>query len=168
MKYLMRERVFGIGDDHWVTTEHGEKAFLVDGKALRVRETFELKDHATGEIAAVIKKKMISVRDTMVIERDDDRIASVKKKLMTVFRDKYLAELEDSVGGGEIEVAGHFTDHEFEMERDGRRIARVSRKWFSIRDTYAIDIEDGQDVPLLIAIAVCVDHLNAEEHHRDA
>ena len=168
MKFLMRERVFGIGDDHWITTEHGEKAFLVDGKALRIRETFELKNHATGQIDAVIKKKLISVRDAMVVEREDHRIATVKKKLITVFRDKYLAELEDGVGGGEIEVIGNFTDHEFHMERDGRRIATVSRKWFSIRDTYAIDIADDQDVALLICVAVCVDHLNAEEHHREA
>ncbi|WP_075003808.1 LURP-one-related/scramblase family protein [Streptacidiphilus jiangxiensis] len=164
MKFLMRERVFGIGDDHWITTEHGDKAYLVDGKALRVRETFELKDHHTGEIVAVIKKKLISVRDTMVVERDDHRIATVKKKLITVFRDKYLAELEGEVGGGEIEVHGNFTDHEFTMERDGRRIAQVSKKWFSVRDTYAIDVADGEDIPLLLSVAVCVDHLHAEEH----
>jgi uncharacterized protein YxjI len=164
MKYLMRERVFGIGDDHWITTEHGDKAFLVDGKALRIRETFELKDHHTGEVVAVIKKKMIAVRDTMMIDRDDDRIATVKKKLITVFRDKYIAELEDAVGGGEIEIHGNFTDHEFTMERDGHWVAQVSKKWFSIRDTYAIEVAEGEDVPLLLSVAVCVDHLHAEEH----
>jgi uncharacterized protein YxjI len=168
MKFLMRERIFGIGDDHWITTEHGDKAFLVDGKALRIRETFELKDHHTGEIVAVIKKKLISVRDAMVIERDDHRAATVKKKLITVFHDKYLAELGDVVGGGEIEIHGSFTEHEFAMERDGRRIAQVSKKWFSVRDTYAIDVADGEDVPLLLSIAVCVDHLHAEEHPHEA
>ncbi|MBF9068339.1 LURP-one-related/scramblase family protein [Streptacidiphilus fuscans] len=166
MKFLMRERIFGFGDDHWITTEHGEKAFLVDGKALRVRETFELKDHHTGEVVAVIKKKLLSVRDAMVVEQHHGgHLATVKKKLITVFHDKYLAELDGSVGGGEIEIVGNFTDHEFHLERDGRRIAVVSKSWFSVRDHYAIDVADGEDVPLLLSIAVCVEHLDAEEHH---
>jgi uncharacterized protein YxjI len=166
VKYLMRERIFGIGDDHWITTEQGEKAFLVDGKALRIRETFELKD-PSGEKVAVIKKKLVSVRDAMVVERDGDTLATVRKKLFTPFRDVYEAKLED---GRELEVHGDFFDHEFEIEDDGHRVARVSRKWFSIRDTYAIDIPDEidyADVPLLLSVAVCVDHLNGEEHGRD-
>lgn len=164
MKYLMRERVFGIGDDHWITTEHGDKAFLVDGKALRIRETFELKD-PSGEIVAVIKKKFISIRDAMLIERDGEVIATVRKRMFNPIRDIYRAELAD---GRELEVKGEFTDHEFEIEDDGERVAEVSRKWFSIRDTYAIDIDDRWgDVPLLLCVAVCVDHLNSEEHHRN-
>ena len=39
MRYLVRERLFSISDDSWVTDERGEKVFLVDGKALRLRET---------------------------------------------------------------------------------------------------------------------------------
>ena len=42
MRYLVRERLFSIGDDSWVTDERGDKVFLVDGKALRLHETFEL------------------------------------------------------------------------------------------------------------------------------
>jgi uncharacterized protein YxjI len=165
MKYLMRERVFGIGDDHWITTEHGEKAFLVDGKALAIRETFLLKDPYTHQEVAKIQKKMLSVRDTMRVERDGETVATVKKKLFTPFRDKYEAKLAD---GRELEIHGDFTDHEFDIEDGGRRIARVSRKWFSVRDTYAIEVADDQDVPLLLCVAVCVDVLNAEEHkHHD-
>jgi hypothetical protein len=51
MRYLVRERLFSVGDDSWVTGERGDKVFLVDGKALRLHETFELKD-ASGRSAA--------------------------------------------------------------------------------------------------------------------
>jgi hypothetical protein len=64
MRYLVRERIFSIGDDFWITDEQGNRVFLVDGKALRLRETFELKD-ASGAILATVKKKLISIRDTM-------------------------------------------------------------------------------------------------------
>jgi uncharacterized protein YxjI len=162
MKFLMRERMFSVGDDHWITTEHGDKAFLVDGKVLRISDTFELKD-VNGVQVAVIKKKIVSVRDAMKIERDGATVATVKKKLFTPFHDKYEAHLDD---GREYEVSGNFLDHEFEIEdENGRRLAKVSKKWFSIRDTYGIDVEDGTDVPLLLSIAVCVDHLQQVEHH---
>ena len=139
MKFQMRERMFSVGDDHWITTEHGDKAFLVDGKVLRISDTFELKD-VNGVQVAVIKKKLI-----------------------TPFHDKYEAKLED---GREWEVSGNFLEHEFEIEdENGSRLAKISKKWFSVRDTYGIQIEDDADVPLLLCIAVCVDHLQRDEHH---
>ena len=38
----MREKLLSIGDDFWIETEGGERAFKVDGKALRARSTFIL------------------------------------------------------------------------------------------------------------------------------
>ena len=160
MKFLLRDRMFSIGDDFWITTEHGDKMFLVDGKVLRVADTFELKD-TNGHKVAVIKKKLVTIRDAMKIGRDGEVIAKVKKKLFTPFRDKYEVELAD---GRELEVHGNFLDHEFDVDEGGHRIARVSRKWFSFRDTYGIDIDDDQDIPLLLCVAVCVDHMQAAEH----
>jgi uncharacterized protein YxjI len=161
MKYLVRERIFGIGDDFWIETENGDKAFLVDGKALRIRETFELKD-PSDVVVAVIRKKILSLRDAMKIEdAEGETIATVKKKLFTPFHDKYQAELAD---GSELEIHGDFLEKEYDIEAGDQRLARISRKWLRIRDTYAVDIAEGADTPLLLAIAVCVDRLSAEEH----
>ena len=43
-KYLMREKIFAIGDDFWIEDEEGERAFKVNGKALRMRDTLVLED----------------------------------------------------------------------------------------------------------------------------
>ncbi|MFJ6211895.1 LURP-one-related/scramblase family protein [Streptomyces sp. NPDC092296] len=162
MRYLVRERIFGIGDDYWVETEHGEKAFLVDGKALRLRETFELRDPA-GDVVTVIRKKVLSLRDAMKVQdAHGETVATVRKKLFTPFRDKYHAELAD---GSELEIHGDFLDKEYDIEADGgERVARISRKWFRVRDTYAVDVADGADAALLLSVAVCVDRLSTEEH----
>jgi uncharacterized protein YxjI len=134
----------------------------VDGKVLRIRETLVLQDPAGNELA-VIHKKVLSLRDTMTVERDGETLVSVRKKLFTPFHDTYRAEL---ASGGELEVRGSITDREYDIEYDGERLARVSRKWFSLRDTYALDVErDDADVAMLIAVAVCVDRLH--EHERD-
>ena len=39
---------WSIGDDSWIENDRGERVFKVDGKALRIRQTFVLED-AAGE-----------------------------------------------------------------------------------------------------------------------
>jgi uncharacterized protein YxjI len=161
MRYLVRERLFAIGDDYWIEDESGRRAYLVDGKVLRLRDTFELKD-AEGRVVAVIKEKAFTVRDAMKIENTEgDVVATVREKLFTPFRDKYRVEL---AAGGELTIHGNLIDKDYRIEDDnGDEVARISRKWFRIRDTYGVDIVDGADAGLLLAVAACVDHLVDEE-----
>jgi uncharacterized protein YxjI len=164
MRYLVRERVFGIGDDFWVEDEHGRRAFLVDGKALRLRQTFEMKDTG-GNVVAVIRKKTFSLRDTMVVERSGDVLVTVREKRFTPLRRVYRGELPN---GGELEIRGDLVGKEYDIEYGGERLARVSRQWFRMRDAYAVQVDrEDADPALLIAVAVCVDRLVEREAARE-
>jgi uncharacterized protein YxjI len=162
MKFMMRERMFAIGEDYWIEDETGQRAFLVDGKALRLRQTFELKD-AGGEVLTVIKKKMISVRDTMVVERDGDAVAKVRKKLISPLRHRMTIELAD---GQEWTATGDIIEKNYEIESEQGVVARTSRKWFRIRESYGIEI-DHPDVPLVISVAVAVEELAERDKDDD-
>ncbi|WP_411143001.1 LURP-one-related/scramblase family protein [Streptomyces sp. x-80] len=160
MKYLVRDRIFGIGDDYWIEDEHGRHVFLVDGKALRLRETFELKD-LQRRVLIVIRKKMLSLRDAMTIERDDRPLATVRRKRLSLLRHHYRVEMVD---GTELDVSGKILDREFAVEYDGELLADISRRWLTLRDTYAVNVvREDADPPLLIAIAVCVIRLAERE-----
>jgi uncharacterized protein YxjI len=162
MKFRMRERMFSIGEDYWIEDDDGQRAFLVDGKALRLRQTFELKD-AGGEVLTVIKKKMVSVRDTMLVERDGDVVAKVHKKLFSPLRHKMVIELAD---GQEWTASGDIIEKNYEIEGDDGTVAKTSRKWFHIRDTYGIEV-DHPDVPLVISVAVAVEELVEDDRDKD-
>ncbi|WNI23773.1 LURP-one-related family protein [Streptomyces sp. ITFR-16] len=163
MRLLVRERLFGIGDDYWIEDADGRKVFLVDGKAMRVRDTFELKD-AEGRIVVEIRQKLLSLRDTMLIERDGEQLAKVKRKRLSLLRNHYRVTLVD---GTELDVSGKILDREFAVDYDGELLAQISRRWLTVRDTYGIDIvRDDADAGLLIAVAVCVIVL-AEKEHED-
>ena len=162
MRYLVREKIFSIGDDFWVTDERGNNVFLVDGKALRLRETFELKD-GSGAVAATIRKKMLSLHDTMEIERDGAVIARVKKAIISPIHHRSVIEL---AGGGELEAVGNILDKEFEIRSGGTVLAHISRSWFRMRDTYGVDVAPGQDDALFIAIAVCLDRIHHDEEEK--
>ncbi|MEU6080201.1 LURP-one-related family protein [Streptomyces sp. NPDC047108] len=164
MKYLVRDRIFGIGEDYWIEDEQGRKVFLVDGKALRLRETFELKD-TDGRVLVTIKKKMVSLRDAMQIERGDGRLAVIRRKRLSLIRNHYRVELVD---GTVLDVSGRILDREFTIEYEGDLVAHISRKWLRVRDTYAVDVlREEADPALIIAVAVCVIRLAERERGLD-
>nr|BFD83762.1 LURP-one-related/scramblase family protein [Streptomyces sp. Xyl84] len=160
MRFLVRDRILGIGDDYWIEDEHGAKVFLVDGKAMRLRDTFELKD-AQGRVLIDIHQKMLSLRETMVIERDGQALAKIRRKRLSLLRNHYRVSLVDGTG---LDVSGKILDREFAVEYDGELLAVISRRWLSLVDTYGVDVvRDDADPALLIAVAVCVIHLAEKE-----
>ena len=154
-RYQMREKLFAIGDDFWIETEGGQRAFKVNGKALRARSTFILESPSGDELFKIQEKKL-RVRDTMEIERDGDTVATVKKALITPLRDRFSIDLKD---GGELSAKGNIVDHEYEIERDGDKIAEISKRWFRVRDTYGIEIAPGENDALILAATVCIDEM---------
>jgi len=157
-RYRMREKLFSIGDDFWIETEDGQRAFKVNGKALRIRETFVL-ESPSGEELFKVQERKLRIRDTMKIERDGDTVATVQKALITPLRDRFAIEVED---GGELSAKGNIVDHEYEIERDGRKVAEVSKRWFRIRETYGIEVAPGENDALLLAATVCIDEMASD------
>jgi uncharacterized protein YxjI len=154
-RYQIREKMFAIGDDFWIEDDAGDKVIKVDGKALRLRETFALKDRDGNELLRLQERKL-HIHDTMVIERDGEKIATVQKALIHPIRDRFEVELES---GGEYKVHGHILDHEYEFERDGDKVAAVSKKWLRIRDTYGVEIADGEDDVLILAATIAIERM---------
>ncbi|MFF8031470.1 MULTISPECIES: LURP-one-related/scramblase family protein [unclassified Streptomyces] len=164
MRFLVYDRILGIGDDYWIEDDHGNKVFLVDGKAMRLRDTFELKD-TEGRVLVDIRQKMFALRDTMVIERDGEPLATIRRKRLSLLRHHYRVSLAD--GSTELDVSGRILDREFAVEYDGELLAVISRRLLRVRETYGIDVvREDADPALLIAVAVCVIHL-AEKERED-
>jgi uncharacterized protein YxjI len=164
MRFLVRDRLLGFGEDYWIEDEHGGKVFLVDGKAMRVRDTFELKDRQ-GRVLVDIHQKMFALRDTMVLEREGEPLATIRRKRLSLLRNHYRVNLVD---GTELDVSGKILDREFAVEYDGELLAVISRRWLHVRETYGVDVvRDDADPALLIAVAVCVIHLADKEREED-
>ncbi len=163
VRYQVRQKMFSIGDDFWVTDAGGNRAFLVDGKAMRLRETFELKD-AAGAVVATVRKKLLAMRDTMEIERDGALAATVRKAVFSPLHHRSVIDLAD---GSRLEAVGNILDMDFEIRAGGQVLGRVSRAWFRVRDTYGVEVAPGVDDALMIAIAVCLDRIHHDEaQHR--
>ena len=157
-RYQMREKMLSIGDDFWIEDESGRRAFKVDGKALRVRQTLVIED-ANGAELMKIQDRPVHVRESMDVEdAAGATVATVKKAMVSPLRERFTVEL---AGGGEMTAQGNITDHEFEIESGGAKVAEVSKKWFRVRDSYGVEVAPGQNAPLILAVAVCIDQMAA-------
>ena len=78
------------------------------------------------------------------------------KKALVGLRDRFHVEVD---GGPDMKVKGNVVDHEYKIERDGDKVAEVSKKWFRVRDTYGVEVFDEREAILVVAITVAVDAL---------
>ncbi|WP_197536534.1 LURP-one-related/scramblase family protein [Microlunatus phosphovorus] len=158
-RYQMRQRMFSIGNDFFITDAQGQTAFKVDGKLLRVRSTLFFED-AGGNQLYKIQERMLRVRDSMTIERPDGSAAAkVHNALITPLRDRWTIDIP---GGAGMSTKGNIVNHEYRIEQGGAVVATVSKRWFRIRDTYGVETAPGQDDALLLAITVVIDMMAHE------
>ena len=151
----MREKLFSIGDDFWIDTADGRHAYKVNGKALRARSTFILQDPGGDELFKIQERKL-RVRDTMKVQHEGETVATIKKAMITPLRDRFAIELGED---GDLSAKGNIVDHEYEIERDGKKVAQISKRWFRVRETYGIEIAPGENDALILAAAVCIDEM---------
>jgi uncharacterized protein YxjI len=158
--YLIRERFFGLGDDSEITDEHGRPVLHVDGKVLSLRDRLVIRDPAGNEVAEV-HRRLVSLRPTYQISIGGQEAAEVRKHFFTPFRDKFTIDIP---GPNDLEMQGNLLDHEFTVEQGGQTVATVSKRWFSIRDTYAVDVAEGVDHLLILASVLALDLAQDREH----
>ena len=155
-RYQMREKLVSIGDDFWIENQDGQKAFKVDGKALRVRNTLKIED-AHGNVLCSIQERMLRVKDSMEVEGPDGgQVAMVKKAIISPVRDRFSVKIKN---GPDLDVKGNILDHEYTIGEGRDRVAEVSKKWFRIRDSYGVEVEPSQDDAVILAVTVCIDQM---------
>ena len=157
-QFKLRQRLLAIGDDFDISDANGVAVYKVDDRMFRLRQTWVI-ETLDGREAITVRRKLIAVRKTAQLLRDGEVIATIRKALIAPLRDTFMIDLE---AGGELEAKGNVLDHEYAISRDGTAVAQVSKRWFTVRDTYGVDIADGEDVELMLAIAVAIDDLAHE------
>ncbi|KAB1189233.1 hypothetical protein GJR98_07510 [Haloferax sp. MBLA0077] len=149
----MTQRLVAIGDDYYVENQAGMRAFKIDGKVLRVRETLKMDDLQSGD-EYKIQERIARVRETMTIQKNGRKAAVVHKAVVTPLRDRFTVSL---VGGPDLRVQGNIVNHEYRFMRNGQRVAEVSKKWFRVRDSYGIEVSPEMDAGLVVACTAALD-----------
>ena len=124
----------------------------LDGTRYQMRE----KLFSGGDELFKIQERKLRVRDTMKVQHEGETVATIKKAMISPLRDRFAIELGE---GGDLSAKGNIVDHEYEIERDGKKVAQISKRWFRVRETYGIEIAPGENDALILAAAVCIDEM---------
>src|SRR6266498_3447715 len=162
-RYKIRQKMLSIGDDFWIENGEGERVYKVDGKALRLRKTLIFED-IKGNKLAKIQERLLPIKETMVVEdADGNQLAVIKKGLIAALGDHWSVNVRS---GPDLDVQGNILDHEYSIMERRRKIAEVSKKWFSLTDTYAVEIADGENDILILALAIAIDMMSHGDDER--
>jgi len=112
-----------------------------------------LQDPAGREVGQV-HRKLAALRPTYAVTIGGTDVAEVRKHLFTPFGERFTIEVR---GGAAMEINGDLLAHEFTIERDGRTVATISKRWLSMSDSYAVDLAPGEDVVLILAGVLALD-----------
>lgn len=159
-RYKIRQKMLSIGDDFWIENQEGDRVFKVDGKALRLRKTLFFED-MNGNKLCKIQERLLAIKDTMVVEDPEgNQLAVIKKGLIAPLGDHWTVKVRN---GPDLDVQGNILDHEYSINERRKKVAEVSKKWLSLTDTYGVEIDDGQNDILILALAVAIDMMSHDD-----
>jgi uncharacterized protein YxjI len=153
MRYMMKQKLFSWGNDFYVKDSNGADRFFVDGKAFSFGKQLSFQDLARNELC-FIKQVVFSWGPTYEVYKGGSLWATVKKELFTFFHCRFEV---DEPGAVHLEAEGDFTDHQYVFTRGGQRVADVSMEYFTLADTYGVDVVDGEEDVLVLACTVVID-----------
>lgn len=165
MRYLIRERFFHLGEDSTIMNEAGQPILEVDGKVLSLRNRLIIRDMVGNEVASV-QRRLIALRPTYEISRAGQELATVRKHLISPFVDRFTIDVP---GPDDLHITGSLFEHEYTITRAGQVVATVSKRWFTLTNTYGVDIAPYQDDVLILASVLALDLAEdrEHEHHHD-
>lgn len=153
MRYVLKQKLLAWGDDYTIRDEQGTDRYFVDGKALSLGAKLSFQDMSGNELA-FIRQRLLKLNPTYEIHRDGALVAVVTRKLLSFLHHRFVIDVP---GPNDLEAEGNLLDHEYEFRRGDSVVATVTKQWITLRDTYSIDIADGEDDVLILASAVVID-----------
>ena len=159
MRYLMRQKIFSLGEKFTIKNEAQEDVFQVQGKWISIGKKLTMRN-MNEEVLFFIKQKVFAFAPTYFLFQggpDGPQVAKVRKRLWSFLKARFDITLPD---GSTMETEGNFIEHEYMIRRGTDAIATVSKKYLSLADTYTIDTIEGEDDAFIVALAVVIDMIS--------
>ncbi len=153
MIYLMKQKLFSWGDDFTIKTTPARTVSLSMAKPSTSAINLSFQDMAGNELA-FIRQKLLSWGPNYEISKGDQLLATVTKELFTFFKCTFTVDVP---GPNDLQAQGDFLDHQYVFTRNGSQVAEVSKQWFTLGDTYGVQISQGEDDVLILASTVVID-----------
>jgi uncharacterized protein YxjI len=159
MRYNIKEKFWGWGDDFHILDDEGRPVFFVDGEAFSWGSKLSFQDMQGRELA-FISQKLLTWMPKYEIYRNDNLFAEIVKEFSWFGKEFTL----DVPGPNDYTIKGSFWDYHYDFIRGDRVVAQVSRAAWSWTHCYGVEIEDGEDDIAILCAAIVIDQVLHDEN----
>lgn len=154
-RYIMRQRMFALGQDFYINNAAGQPVFKIDGKVRLVKESLKFRD-TQGHLLYQLDERVIRIRDSFDILNASGQIAAkVHNAILDPLRERFTIEVP---GRPNLTTVGKVIWAQYDILRDRQPVAKISKQFSWIgRDQYVVDVLPGEDDCLILAITVVID-----------
>lgn len=152
-RYLVKSK-FGAGRDFAVLDPAtDQQQYFVDGK-MGTRPKADIRDSSDATVFQV-RGKLLGIPKHMTIsDAAGTEVASLKAQMFSPIKSRMTLTRSD---GQTWELEGSFIEKEYAIASQGRPVVQITQKWVTVRDAYTLDVADGVDPGLALAVLWAVD-----------
>jgi uncharacterized protein YxjI len=151
MRYIIRQKIFSLGDKFSIKDENGNDVLFVKSQLISFGKKLRIYDLNENELC-YIEQQLFNFMPQYNIYMNGELIANIKKKF-ALFKNDF----DISSTYANYYVEGEFFAHEFRIFNDRKLIGQVSKKYFSLSDTYGVEVDDDENHILVLAMAIVID-----------
>jgi len=154
-RYIMRQRIFALGQDFNINNAAGQAVYKIDGKVRIIKESLKFRD-MQGNLLYKLDEKVLRIRESFNILKPNGQVAArVHNAIIDPLRERFTIEIP---GGVNMMTMGKVIWAQYDITRNQQQVAKISKQFSWIRrDQYVVDVRQGEDDCLILAITVVID-----------
>jgi uncharacterized protein YxjI len=151
-RFIMKSK-FGAGRDFEVLDGDEQRRYFVDGHVGPTPKADIVGPDGT-IIYNVVGRLLGIPRQMTITDAAGAQVASMKAKMFSPIKSKI--DMVMAVGA-HWHIEGSLIEKDYSVSADGAPIMKISQKWVTIRDAYSLDVVDGVDPGLALAVVWAID-----------
>ena len=159
MKLYIRAKRFSLRDGLIVRDEKDEPVYEIKSEWLSFGRKVHIYDQQNEEVASIEEKKL-GFSPRYAINQLETNVAVVKKENNVMTSDYDIDKLN-------WKIKGNVEDNEFKIKERLRTVAELKKKWFSVGESYVLEVEDEQDSIVALAVVVAIWSLQADAEEKE-
>lgn len=148
MKLYFKQKVFSLRQRSEIMDESGVVLFKAVGE-FSIGRRMHIYDNRDNEVA-FIQQRLLRLMPRFSVYIGSNHVADIVKNF-TLFSQDYRIE------GLGWSVNGDWLAHDYTITYRNRYIASIHKHWMSWGDSFEVDIADGEDCVMVLAVIIAID-----------
>ena len=157
MKYIIKNKIISWGAGSTVRDEAGNDLYTVKGSLSFVRKKM-IRD-MQGNTLYVVKNKFFHILfpKVFICDAEGKKLMMLKRKKVLTFRNDFSIIPQEGFDCN-FSITGDIIARHFDIIENGVQIAHVRQNFNLIKDSFWLETEATDKVPLLLAFVIAIDN----------